>query len=369
MKQAATYVGLDLGTFKTAITSSDGKRLVIPSVVGWPKTRADRSLLGRDLIFGEEALQDQSNLNVIRPFRRGALKYVDGADVGIRPEDIARHKEAALLLVQHVVSKLEVPAGRPTYSVIGVPSRATVLNKQVIIKSAKRTLDAVMVVSDPFSIAYGINQLSSAMVVDIGAGTIDICPMYGSHPKDEDQITLPIGSNLIDDEFQRLVMQSQPRAELTLNQSREIKEGFGFVCDGKERAIATVSIAGEPTQLDVTRQLNAACRTIVPGIATALLELVGKFDRNFQKSLFNNILVGGGGGQLKGLDRQIVKALKPYGVAKVTQVNDAVFAGATGSLKLATNMPAEYWQQIVGPTGSVKPSKNPAARVPLNRAA
>ncbi len=369
MKQPVTYVGLDLGTFKTAITSSDRKRLVVPSVVGWPKNRVARSLLGRDLIFGEEALQNQSNLNLIRPFRRGALKYVDGADVGIGPEDIAKHKEAALLLVQHVVSKLEVPAGRPTYSVIGVPSRATVLNKQLIINSAKRTLDAVMVVADPFSIAYGISQLSNALVIDIGAGTIDICPMYGPHPKDEDQITLPIGGNLIDDEFQRLVMQSQPRAEFTLNQSREIKEEFGFVCDGKERAIATVSIAGEPTQLDVTQQLNAACRTIVPGIAEALLELLAKFDRNVQKSLFNNILAGGGGGQLKGLDLQIVKALKPYGIAKVTQVHDAVFAGATGSLKLATNMPAEYWQQIVAPTGSVKPSKIPTACVPLNRAA
>ena len=369
MKQPVTYVGLDLGTFKTAITSSDGKRLVVPSVVGWPKNRVARSLLGRDLIFGEEALQNQSNLNLIRPFRRGALKYVDGADVGIGPEDIAKHKEAALLLVQHVVSKLEVPAGRPTYSVIGVPSRATVLNKQLIINSAKRTLDAVMVVADPFSIAYGISQLSNALVIDIGAGTIDICPIYGPHPKDEDQITLPIGGNLIDDEFQRLVMQSQPCAEFTLNQSREIKEEFGFVCDGKERAIATVSIAGEPTQLDVTQQLNAACRTIVPGIAEALLELHAKFDRNVQKSLFNNILAGGGGGQLKGLDLQIVKAPKPYGVAKVTQVYDAVFAGATGSLKLATNMPAEYWRQIVAPTGSVKPSKIATACDPLNLAA
>jgi rod shape-determining protein MreB len=253
--------------------------------------------------------------------------------------------------------------------VIGGPSRATVLNKQVIINSPKRTLDAVMVVAHPFSIAYGISQLSNVLVIDIGAGTIDICPMYGPPPKDEDQITLPIGGNLIDDEFQRLVMQSQPRAEFTLNQSREIKEEFGFVCDGKENAIATVPIAGEPTQLDVTRQLNAACRTIVPGIAEALLELHAKFDRNVQKSLFNNILAGGGGGQLKGLDLQIVKAPKPYGVAKVTQVYDAVFAGATGSLKLATNMPAEYWRQIVAPTGSVKPSKIATACDPLNLAA
>lgn len=369
MNQPVTYVGLDLGTFKTSVTSSNGKRVSIASVVGWPKDRVARALLGRDLIFGDEALQHESSLNVIRPFQRGALKYVDGADVGIRSEDIAKHKEAALLLVQHVVSHLELPAGRPIYGVIGTPSRATVRNKQVIINAARRTLDAVMVVADPFNIAYGMNQLSSSLVIDIGAGTIDICPMCGTYPKEEDQITLPIGGDLIDDELRRLLMQSEPNAELSLAQARKIKEDFGFVLDDKEAAIATLSVAGKPTQIDVSQHLNAACRSIVPGITEALLELVSKFDRDFQKTLFNNILLGGGGGQLQGMDRQIEKALKRYGTAKVTQVSDSVFSGATGALKMATNMPAEYWQQIVAPTGNKKQRKEKRGRVSLRRAA
>jgi len=193
--------------------------------------------------------------------------------------------------------------------------------------------------------------------------------MYGPYPKGEDQITLPIGGDMIDDELQRLIMQSQPNAELSLDLARQIKEEFGFVGNGEAKAIATLPMAGKPTQIDVTSQSNAACRTIVPGIAEALLELVGKFDRDFQKSLFNNILLAGGGGQLNGLDRQIVKALKPYGAANVTQVKDSVFAGATGALKLATNMPADYWQQLVGQTASVKPTKQTATHVPLRRAA
>jgi rod shape-determining protein MreB and related proteins len=369
VNQPVTYLGLDLGTFKTSVTSSNGKRFVIPSVVGWPKDRVARALLGRDLIFGEEALQHESSLNVVRPFLRGALKYVDGMDVGIRPEAIARHKEAALLLVQHVVSHLELPAGRPIYGVIGTPSRATVLNKQVIINAARRTLDAVMVVADPFNIAYGMNQLSNSLVIDIGASTIDICPMYGTYPKDEDQITLPIGGDTIDDEFHRLIKQSEPRAELSLTQAREIKEEFGFVLDGEEAAIATLSVAGNPTQIDVSQHLNAACRSSLPGITEALLELVSKFDRDFQQTLFNNILLGGGGGQLKGLDRQMEKALQRYGAAKVTRVPDSVFAGATGALKMATNMPAEYWQQIVAPTGNKKRRQEKPARVSLRRAA
>ena len=369
MNQPVTYVGLDLGTFKTSVASSNGKRFVIPSVVGWPKDRVARAFLGRDLVFGEEALKHQSALNVVRPFHRGALKYVDGADVGIRPEDVAKHKEAALLLVQHVVSDLELPAGRPIYGIIGAPSRATVLNKQVIINAARRTLDAVMVVADPFNIANGMNQLSNSMVIDIGAGTIDICPVCGTYPKDEDQITLPVGGDLIDDELHRLIRQSEPYADLSLNQARQIKEKFGFVRDDDEPAIATLQVDGKPTQVDVSKQLNAACRSIVPGITEALLELVSKFDRDFQKLLFNNIVLGGGGSQLKGLDQQIEQALQKYGQAKVTQVHDPVFAGANGALKMAMSMPANYWQQIVAQAGNKKQSNTQRARVSLSRAA
>jgi rod shape-determining protein MreB and related proteins len=369
VNQPVTYVGLDLGTFKTSVASSNGKRFVIPSVVGWPKDRVARALLGRDLVFGEEALKHQSALNVIRPFHRGALKYVDGADVGIRPEDVAKHKEAALLLVQHVVSDLELPAGRPIYGIIGAPSRATVFNKQVIINAARRTLDAVMVVADPFNIANGMNQLSNSMVIDIGAGTIDICPVCGTYPKDEDQITLPVGGDLIDDELHRLIKQSEPYADLSLNQARQIKEKFGFVRDDDEPAIATLQVDGKPTQVDVSKQLNAACRSIVPGITEALLELVSKFDRDFQKLLFNNIVLGGGGSQLKGLDQQIEQALQKYGQAKVTQVHDPVFAGANGALKMAMSMPADYWQQIVAQAGNKKQSNTQRARVSLSRAA
>lgn len=346
MDQPVTYVGMDLGTFKTSVASANGKRAVVPSAVGWPKDHVARGMLGRDVIFGEEIWEQRLALDIIRPFRCGALKYIDGADLGISAEEIEKHKDAARLLVKHAVELTDPTADGPVFGVIGAPSRASILNKQVIIDAARETFDAVMVVAEPFTIAYGMNRLHNTLVIDIGAGTIDICPMYGTYPKDEDQITLPIGGDAIDEEFHRLMKESQPDVQLSLNMARQIKEKFGFVHDMEEQAIVTLPVAGKPTKISVSSQLKDACHSIVPEIVDALRDLISRFDPEFQTALLSNVILGGGGSQLKGLDRLIEDALEPYGGANVTRVYDSVFAGATGALKMAMSMPADYWQQI-----------------------
>jgi rod shape-determining protein MreB len=201
-------------------------------------------------------------------------------------------------------------------------------------------------VSEPFTIAYGMNRLSDTLVIDIGAGTTDLCPIWGTFPQEEDQVTIPIGGDFIDEYFYHAVRSLYPEAQLSLDKAREIKEKFGFVHDGNEKAVVTLLVHGKPKALDVTEPLKAACRTIVPPILEALNELILRFDPDFQQRLLQNIILGGGGSQLSGLDRVIEEALKEYGGARVTKVGDAVFAGAAGALKLAMNTPAEGWQRL-----------------------
>ncbi len=348
MEHGNIYVGMDLGTFKTSVAASTGIRDVVHSAVGWPKDHVARTLLGRDVVFGKDLVDHRLAINVVRPFEKGVLKYNTIKECGVKTEEVAKHKEAARLLVEHAVSLTRAPKGVPVFGVIGAPSRATIANKQVLLEAAKTAFDAVMIVPEPFTIAYGMNRLSDTLVVDIGAGTIDLCPVFGTFPTEEQQMTLPFGGDFVDEHFYNNLCKQHPEAQCSRNMAREIKEKYGFVNDVNEKAIVSLPVNGKPRQFDVTNSLKDACKTLVTPIVQALREMIAKFDPEFQSRMLQNIILGGGGSQLRGLDRVIEEAFVEYGGAKVRRVGDAVYAGAMGALKLAMCMPGESWDQLAG---------------------
>ncbi len=341
-----TYVGMDLGTFKTSVASSGGYRDVMQTAVGWPKDHFARTMLGRDVVFGKDIVDHRLALDVVRPFEKGALKYVDSKAAGLSDKQVEKHALAAKLVIEYAVNLVHREHGQPVYGVIGVPSRASLKNKKFIIDAAQNAFDAVAVVAEPFTIAYGMNRLSDTLVVDIGAGTIDLCPIYGVYPTDEEQITLPMGGDLIDEEFEHRLSAKYPNVQFSRNMVREIKERFGFVHDVNEQALVQLPIDGKPVTLDVTEPLKGACKTVLKPIIDAVRQMVSKFDPEFQHKMRHNIILGGGGSQLKGLDRMIEAGLSEYGGGKVTRVPDATYAGAVGALKLAMGMPTDGWTKL-----------------------
>jgi len=68
--------------------------------------------------------------------------------------------------------------------VIGAPAQATLKNKEAIMQAARSCVDSVMLCSEPFAVAYGLDMLDDVLVIDIGAGTTDLCRMRGTMPEE-----------------------------------------------------------------------------------------------------------------------------------------------------------------------------------------
>ena len=68
------YVGIDLGTYQSTISSSAGVSHTIETVVGRPKDPVARNFLGRDVLFGNDALKNKLACNLYRPMAAGVAQ-------------------------------------------------------------------------------------------------------------------------------------------------------------------------------------------------------------------------------------------------------------------------------------------------------
>ena len=73
MDRDVTYIGMDLGTFKTSVASSYGKRDALHSAVGWPKDRIAQAALGQAVSNGIPMLCFGRGKHALPPWpQRGA---------------------------------------------------------------------------------------------------------------------------------------------------------------------------------------------------------------------------------------------------------------------------------------------------------
>ncbi len=224
-------------------------------------------------------------------------------------------------------------------AVVGVPAAALRTNKQYLRNSMKGIVDSLMIVSEPFAVAYGLNALLHTMIIDIGAGTSDFCVMKGRYPTEEDQRTLTVAGDSIDTHLLKLIEDRYAQANITMFMVREWKEKFSFVGQAPQRALVTAPVKGVPTELDITNDVKAACETILPPVVETMLDLLSRVEPEFQERVRNNIILSGGGGLIKNLPKALEDALRQVGGGKVTYMEDPVFVGSDGGLALALDAP------------------------------
>jgi rod shape-determining protein MreB len=233
------------------------------------------------------------------------------------------------------------------YCVIGAPAQASIRSKEAIIEAAREAVDSVMLCSEPFAVAYGIDMLEDALVIDIGAGTADLCRLHGTMPEDADQITLEVAGDSVDAELARLVAATCPGAQFTIQMIKEIKERYSFIGDPPERVSVQFPVDGKPTAFDITDQMKAACSILVQPIVDGLKQLVASFDPEFQYKLRQRVLLAGGGSMIRGLDSAIEAAMaERIGGGRVLRMEEPIHGGSNGALKIAHDMPAEFWEDL-----------------------
>lgn len=337
--KGALNVGIDLGTSHSAVSASNGQRHVIESYVGWPVDMVARKVLKKDVLVGTEAVESRTMLDLHRPLERGLLK--EGSEKDLSAVQVLLRTLLDLAGVDRSDKK------KPTVrAVVGVPAEAMRVSKQQLRKALGNEVDALMIVSEPFAVAYGLDALLHSMVVDIGAGTSDFCVMRGRFPTEEDQRTLDNAGDAIDDLLLKQISEKHPEAQVSIFMARAWKEAHGFVGKPQQRVVVVAPVKGTPTKIDITDELRSACESIVEPITETMLDLLPRVEPEFQEKVRNNVILSGGTSQIAGLRKALEDGLKPVGGGSIRAVKNPVFEGSDGGLALALDAPDSDWDKL-----------------------
>ena len=336
-KTDVLHVGIDLGTSRSSISASNGARHVVESYVGWPVDMVARRLVKKPVLFGREALDNRPMLDLRRPLEHGLIK-----------EGSERDEQAVQELLRHLISLAGARDGQPIRAVLGVPAEALRTSRQNLRSAVKGVADALMIVSEPFAVSYGIEALLHTMIVDIGAGTTDFCVMRGRYPTEEDQRTLTNAGDSVDEQLATLVRSKHPDARFSIYMVREWKEKWSFVGDPPAPVIVTVQKGAKATPIDVTSEMRRACESLLGPVAETMADLLARVDPEYQERVRHNIILAGGGSQIPGLAAGLERVLTEYGGGAVRVVEDPVFAGSNGSLAIALDASEGDWESLAG---------------------
>ena len=338
------YLGIDLGTSQSSIVTSTDIRRTVTSVVGWPKDLISYKFLQKQVVIGNECLQNRMAVDMVWPLEHGVFRHRPSSGDDEENKD-SREAEAVQHLVNFIMELSERREGQEVRAVIGCPARASAEDRQALIEAVKDKVDFALIASEPFLVAYGLDLFNNALIIDIGAGTLDLCRMHGTIPGEEDQRTLLKAGNYIDSRFHMLLQEKVKDSPLTLDMARRIKEQYAFVSSQKEVIYVDFQVDGKPKTYDVTEDLRESCESILPELITSARELIITFDPEYQNELRQNILLAGGGSQIRGLSEEVRSNLTEFGPCRVNVAEDPIYAGAIGALKLATEMPDAEWRQ------------------------
>ena len=355
VKSAKTVlVGFDLGTNKSCVLSGPPGSTdivlskIVPSVVGYVRDGIVDGIIAGNatVLYGEEAMRNLLHVRLVAPLENG----------------IIAHPEAARDFFQHIRSLVDPSGQAEIRAVVGVPANAGEPAREDIRRCAQGVFDRILLIPEPFLAALGyrddsrvgqpgyIDPVVNSLFIDIGGGTSDICLVQGYFPTREDQISVAFAGDAIDQLMSDELDRTYPNNGLSHHKVREIKETHGYVGPSRRPLDVKVIMGGKGHTIELSDVIGRACNTLVDKIYPAVTTLIERASSDSVVTLLQNIIVTGGGSQMKGFDTVLQKRLADdgYETPKVQLAGqDYKRYVAVGALKAARGARENQWQHLL----------------------
>ncbi|MBN2109540.1 MAG: rod shape-determining protein [Methanosarcinaceae archaeon] len=331
--QEVLYLGIDLGTYTTAICTSTGKKLVEYSAIAHEGEELPEDPEGEKVLFGKEALE-RRELNIRQPVKDLLLGKLHD------------HWPVKLLL-QHFLRSAGIELDdRECYAIIGVPAGADQSYRKAILEIAKDLFTGAMVVDELFCVAYGSGRLENSLIVDIGASKLDICRINGNVPGEDDHLKISFAGDKMDQELIDLIREKYEDSRVTDHLARQWKEKFGYVGSSDEQCKVELPLEDSSEEASISEEIRFACESVIPDVVSGLTKFISDVEPDLRDALRNNIYVCGGCSKMRNVGNFIESELKELGGGKVFLPDDPDLAVAEGARKLTEKMPPEFWAQV-----------------------
>ena len=347
-------VGFDLGTNKSCILtglpgSSDiAVSKIVSSVVGYVRDGiVDGIIAGNaSILYGDDALRNVLHVNLVAPLDRGVIK----------------HRDAARDFLQHIRSLADPGGNAEIRAVVGIPANADEQAREDIRQCATGIFDRILLIPEPFLAALGyrddarlgqpgyVDPVTNSLFIDIGGGTSDLCLVQGYFPTPDDQISIGFAGDAIDDLMRQDIDRVYPNNGLTHLRIREIKENYAYVGTIRKPIDVKVIMGGKSHTLELGEVIGRACNELIDKIYPALTTLIGRASSDGIVTLLQNIIITGGGSQIKGIDTVLQKKLADdsFESPKVRLAGqDYKRYVALGALKAARAARENQWQYLL----------------------
>jgi rod shape-determining protein MreB and related proteins len=347
-------VGFDLGTNKSCLLAGPPNSTdvtvskIVSTVVGYVKDGiVDGIIAGNaSVLFGEEAQKNFLHVNLVAPLANGVIAQPDAA------RDFFRHMR----------SLVDTNGAVELRAVIGIPANADGEARENARSCATGVFERLLLIPEPFLAALGfrddsrlnqpnyVDPVTNSLFIDIGGGTSDICLIQGYFPSRDDQISIAFAGDSIDgvihDELDRLY----PGNGISRHTVREIKEAHSYVGPLRKPMDVRVVIGGKSRTLDLGETIGRACNALLDRIYPAVTELIARASSDSVVQLLQNIVITGGGSQIRGIDTVLQKRLADEGFEspKVKLAGqDYKRYVAIGALKAARAAREGQWQFVL----------------------